>query len=268
MYGGLVAYDGDSDSGDESAQKPDTKLKVKADGYSEPHTQQKKSKIIIKRLKTSQRPKGHVSIESAQPTLTSTLPIASTPGADSALTPTSSAAAAQTSSTPEPDDIHLARIYTLLRPPPISGLADWGIPPEVESTCDPELEAKMKQFHQLKSLPTPKHFNDTLMSNRSFRNPHLYAQLVDFVNIDERATNFPKGIWDPDHVRDGEWDAEKIAKYQKMRSEQQSQPSKAKTHIDFATGKDSKPHPYAYVPSSGGGGRRQTRGSGGLSRWG
>lgn len=115
--------------------------------------------------------------------------------------------------TPESDDVHPERIRLLLRPPPIPGLDDWGIPPEVTpegSTCDPALEAKLKQFHELKSLPSPKHFNDTLMSNRSFRNPHLYAQLVDFVDIDERSTNFPKEIWDPDLVRYGEWDAEKI----------------------------------------------------------
>ncbi|KAJ3989289.1 HCNGP-like protein-domain-containing protein [Lentinula detonsa] len=251
MYSGLVAYDGESDSGDDVAHQPDAKLKSKADGGIEPRTQQKKSQIIIKRPKTSQRPKGHVSIETAQPVPTTSV----TPNDDS--TPTSSVVTAQTSLIPEADDVHLARIRALLRPPPIPGLSEWGIPPEVESNCDPELEAKLNQFHQLKSSSTPKHFNDTLMSNRSFRNPHLYAQLVEFVDIDERTTNFPKEIWNLEELKDGEWDAEKIgaytpylllraslnpmcdvAKYQKIRSEQQSQQSKARTHIDFATGKD------------------------------
>ncbi|KAF8825803.1 HCNGP-domain-containing protein [Lentinula edodes] len=264
MHGGLVSYDGDSDSGDDSTQKPDTKLKVKADGGVEPRTQQKKSQIVIKRPRTSQRPKGHVSIDSAQPALTT--PMAPVDN----LASTSTTGSSQMSSTPEPEDVHLARIRALLCPPPIPGLADWGIPPEAETACDPELEAKLKQFHQLKSLPTPKHFNDTLMSNRSFRNPHLYAQLVEFVNIDERTTNFPKDIWNPDEVRDGEWDAEKIAKYQKIRSEQQSQQSKSRTHIEFSSGKDIRSHPYANAPSGGSalGGRRQARSSGGPSRWG
>jgi len=111
------------------------------------------------------------------------------------------------------------------------------------------------------------------MSNRSFRNPHLYAQLVDFVDIDERSTNFPKEIWDPDLVRYGEWDAEKIAAYQKTRSEQQSQQAKARTNIDFMTssGKESKPHPYAQAQHGGsivGGARRQTKGWGGPTRGG
>lgn len=42
------------------------------------------------------------------------------------------------------------------------------------------------------------------MSNRSFRNPHLYAKLVEFVDVDESASNFPKDIWDPTDVKD-EW---------------------------------------------------------------
>lgn len=47
------------------------------------------------------------------------------------------------------------------------------------------------------------------MSNRSFRNPHLYAKLVEFVDVDERTSNFPKEIWDPYDVKE-EWYAEKI----------------------------------------------------------
>lgn len=47
------------------------------------------------------------------------------------------------------------------------------------------------------------------MSNRSFRNPHLYAKLVEFVDVDERSTNFPKCVWDPFDVRE-EWYAESI----------------------------------------------------------
>jgi hypothetical protein len=71
-------------------------------------------------------------------------------------------------------------------------------------------QAKLAQFHTLKQDPTrPIHFNDSLMSNRSFRNPHLYAKLVEFVDVDERTSNFPKDIWDPDDVRE-EWFADRI----------------------------------------------------------
>ena len=50
------------------------------------------------------------------------------------------------------------------------------------------------------------------MSNRSFRNPHLYTKLVEFVDVDERTTNFPKDIWDPSNVQ-RDWFADQIGKY-------------------------------------------------------
>ena len=49
------------------------------------------------------------------------------------------------------------------------------------------------------------------MSNRSFRNPHLYTKLVEFVDVDERTTNFPKDIWDPANVQ-RDWFADQIGK--------------------------------------------------------
>lgn len=47
------------------------------------------------------------------------------------------------------------------------------------------------------------------MSNRSFRNPHLYAKLVEFVDVDERTTNFLSDVWSPDDMQP-EWFADSI----------------------------------------------------------
>ena len=72
------------------------------------------------------------------------------------------------------------------------------------------LQAKLMNFHALKNDPNePKHFNDSLMMNRSFRNPHLYAKLVEFVDVDEKGTNFPQDVWDPSEMG-VEWFADKI----------------------------------------------------------
>ncbi|KZT72853.1 HCNGP-domain-containing protein [Daedalea quercina L-15889] len=135
------------------------------------------------------------------------------------------------------EDDELARIQRLLRPPEIPGVEDWGIPPPPSTPCDPALETKLSQFMSLKRDPVdPKHFNDSLMSNRSFRNPHLYTRLVEFVDVDERATNFPKDVWDPMDVRE-EWYADRIAEAQKARSEQQAAQdgSLKRTKIDFTS---------------------------------
>jgi hypothetical protein len=128
----------------------------------------------------------------------------------------------------EPQD-ELFRIRTLVRPPPIPGVVDWGIPPESDEPGDAAIavgifvvlvsynlffvQTKVAQFLALKKdSNNPKHFNDSLMSNKSFRNPHLYTKLVEFVDVDERATNFPKDIWDPNDVQP-EWFADRIGKY-------------------------------------------------------
>lgn len=134
----------------------------------------------------------------------------------------------------EPQD-ELSRIRGLLRPPPIPERVDWGIPPESTEPCDPAIEAKLAQFQTLKRDPAnPKHFNDSLMSNRSFRNPHLYAKLVEFVDVDERVTNFPKSIWDPSDFRP-EWYSDQLVEAQKVRSEKQAaaQTAGKRSQIDF-----------------------------------
>jgi hypothetical protein len=47
------------------------------------------------------------------------------------------------------------------------------------------------------------------MGSRAFRNPHLYAKLVEFVDVDERTTNFPPELWDPSAV-DPSWYADAL----------------------------------------------------------
>ncbi|KAF9011531.1 HCNGP-domain-containing protein, partial [Hymenopellis radicata] len=135
----------------------------------------------------------------------------------------------------------LSQIRDLLRPPPIPGLVDWGIPPPPTGPCDPVIEAKLAQFHVLKNDPdSPRHFNDSLMANRSFRNPHLYTKLVEFVDVDERASNFPRERWDPSDLHP-DWYADKIAEVQKARSEQQSSSNKTaggqRSQIAFTSAK-------------------------------
>ena len=41
----------------------------------------------------------------------------------------------------------------------------------------------------------------------------MYAKLVEFVDVDERATNFPKDMWDPSDVKP-DWFADQIGKFE------------------------------------------------------
>lgn len=49
----------------------------------------------------------------------------------------------------------------------------------------------MEQFQNIK-VTRGIHFNQSLMKNKNFRNPHIYSSLVDLVALNEIGTNFDK----------------------------------------------------------------------------
>ncbi|WWD20950.1 hypothetical protein CI109_105428 [Kwoniella shandongensis] len=86
-------------------------------------------------------------------------------------------------------------LQMMIRPSPINGVEDWGIPPEVDpNEASPQLKAKVENFLRLK-YERGEHINTRLLSSSSFANPHIYSKLVEFVSIDERATAFPSSGW-------------------------------------------------------------------------
>jgi len=201
-------------------------------GLSEPGRPPKSQVVIRRPPHTKSRPRAHISDDISGESRPSPNAQASSSSAPSNDGIHPSSPDAMIDDTPD----ELTSIRSLLLPSPIPGLDDWGIPPSSTEPCDAAIQAKLAQFSALKRDPqNPKHFNDSLMSNRSFRNPHLYAKLVEFVDVDERTTNFPLDIWNPDDVKD-EWFADRIAERQKARSEQQAaaQNSSKRSHIDFA----------------------------------
>ncbi|GEM07275.1 SAP30-binding protein, transcriptional regulator protein HCNGP [Rhodotorula toruloides] len=78
-------------------------------------------------------------------------------------------------------------------------LAEFGIPPVPTGTCKPSVEAKLTNFHNLR-VSRGLHFNDSLHASKAFRNPRIYAKLVDFVDVDETGTNWDAEIWDPKNI--------------------------------------------------------------------
>ncbi|KXN91197.1 hypothetical protein AN958_02516 [Leucoagaricus sp. SymC.cos] len=212
---GLVAYDDDSQSDSEKSPQVQNDKELKIGHKLSTDLRRTKSQIIIKRP-------GNIHKNHPRAPL-SGQPKENAPQKPSQLERQSSSHYASTNpdSVPEripdhdpsPGQDDLDRVQALLRPPPIPGCENWGIPPPSTESCNPAIQAKLAQFTALKQDPhNPKHFNDSLMANRSFRNPHLYAKLVEFVDVDERATNFPKDIWDPEDVQE-DWFADKIGEF-------------------------------------------------------
>lgn len=58
------------------------------------------------------------------------------------------------------------------------------------------MQAKLANFHHL-AQTRGLHFNDSLASSKAFRNPRIYAKLVDFVDVVETGSNWDKDVWDP-----------------------------------------------------------------------
>ncbi|CAA7268249.1 unnamed protein product [Cyclocybe aegerita] len=215
---GLVAYDDDSLSESEAGpsngvgQHPNDKTSKLGPKNPAECRRIPKSQVIIKRPHNSHKnhhPRAHVSEDlPPEPPQAATEPLL--------LEETSSMDMSVSPSPPEPSDKskdELSRYRAVLEPPPTPGIEDWGIPPECPTPCDPVLQAKLAKFSALKQDPAnPKHFNDSLMSNHSFRNPHLYTKLVEFMNVDERATNFPSDIWSPNDVKP-DWFADQIGMF-------------------------------------------------------
>ncbi|KZV76486.1 HCNGP-domain-containing protein [Peniophora sp. CONT] len=239
---GLVSYSDDSQSDNEIQhdvslkRSPDQALE-KAEGKnvnSKPQIIKRRAappKTTVRAHQPDERPAQHVGNAKSQPP--------------------------RTASPSEPPQDELGEIRALLRPPDISGLPDWGIPPPSTAACDSGLEAKLAQFRSLKHDPVqPKHFNDALMASRAFRNPHLYAKLVEFVGADERATNIPPTVWNPADLRP-EWYADQIADLQKKRNEEresaQSSSSNKRSKIDFTSSRQSGSSTTSTATASGSG---------------
>ncbi|EIW67000.1 hypothetical protein TREMEDRAFT_34326 [Tremella mesenterica DSM 1558] len=83
----------------------------------------------------------------------------------------------------------------LTRPREMEDVDDWGIPPPVDpNECSDQLRDKVDNFLRLK-YERGQHVNSTLLGSSSFSNPHIYAKLVEYVDITERASAFPSGGW-------------------------------------------------------------------------
>ncbi|GAA5929931.1 hypothetical protein JCM3775_004466 [Rhodotorula graminis] len=113
-------------------------------------------------------------------------------------------------------------------------LAEFGIPPVPTGPCKPSVQAKLANFHALR-LSRNLHFNDSLHASKAFRNPRIYAKLVEFVDVDESGTGWVKEVWDPRGLGEGAT-AARIAVDQKARSEAKAaQPAGSRSSIAFTS---------------------------------
>ncbi|GAA5797923.1 hypothetical protein HPULCUR_003319 [Helicostylum pulchrum] len=90
---------------------------------------------------------------------------------------------------------HHKRLMAALVPKPIEGGINWGIPDEPTTPCDPERAERIAHFLSLRA--SGHRLNDHLQHNKAFRNPRIYARLVEFADVEELGSNFDKQDFDP-----------------------------------------------------------------------
>ncbi|KAI9033266.1 HCNGP-like protein-domain-containing protein [Hyaloraphidium curvatum] len=98
------------------------------------------------------------------------------------------------------------------------------LPPEPEGAVDPQLQAKMEKWTQLKREGTS--FNKALMNNKAFRNPSIMNKLIEFLDLDQFGSNFPPDSFDPRGFGPESF-LEELTKAQNQRSEQRTLPGGA-----------------------------------------
>ncbi|KAG0183529.1 hypothetical protein DFQ28_010554 [Apophysomyces sp. BC1034] len=122
------------------------------------------------------------------------------------------------------------RLKALLAPKPIEGVKNWGIPPEPDTPVDPARAEKMNHFLSLRA--SGHRLNTHLQRNKAFRNPRIYAKLVEFVELDEFGSNFSKEEFDP-HGYPSSAYIDQILETQRRMAEEKAMAQQQRTNISF-----------------------------------
>ncbi|KAI0244871.1 SAP30-binding protein, partial [Massospora cicadina] len=80
-------------------------------------------------------------------------------------------------------------------PEPWQGCSSWELPPEPSTEVNSEVQAKVDGLQAM--LEHGIQFNQRLQVNQSFRNPHIYDKLVEYLDLFEFGSNFPRSWYNP-----------------------------------------------------------------------
>jgi hypothetical protein len=100
------------------------------------------------------------------------------------------------------------------------------------------VQAKIEHFLWLRESGT--RFNEHLQHSKAFRNPHIYEKLVEFVELDEYSSNFPKEQFDPHGLGA---DINDLLEAQKKAAEERALAQQNRSNIQFVASNNNKPVP-------------------------
>ncbi|XP_034564039.1 SAP30-binding protein isoform X4 [Notolabrus celidotus] len=108
------------------------------------------------------------------------------------------------------------------------------IPPEPPGRCSSQLQDKIHKLYERK-LHGDFDTNSHIQKKKEFRNPSIYEKLIQFCDIDELGTNYPKDMFDPHGWSEDSY-YESLAKAQKVEMDKLEKAKKERTKIEFVTG--------------------------------
>uniref|UniRef100_UPI003AB0DAFB SAP30-binding protein isoform X3 n=1 Tax=Centroberyx gerrardi TaxID=166262 RepID=UPI003AB0DAFB len=108
------------------------------------------------------------------------------------------------------------------------------IPPEPPGRCSSHLQEKIYKLYERK-LHGDFDTNSHIQKKKEFRNPSIYEKLIQFCDIDELGTNYPKDMFDPHGWSEDSY-YEALAKAQKVEMDKLEKAKKERTKIEFVTG--------------------------------
>uniref|UniRef100_A0A1A7WF48 SAP30 binding protein n=1 Tax=Iconisemion striatum TaxID=60296 RepID=A0A1A7WF48_9TELE len=122
------------------------------------------------------------------------------------------------------------------------------IPPEPHGRCSSQLQDKINKLYERK-LHGDFDTNSHIQKKKEFRNPSIYEKLIQFCEIDELGTNYPKDMFDPHSWSEDSY-YEALAKAQKVEMDKLEKAKKERTKIEFVTGTKKGANPSSTAAST------------------
>lgn len=99
------------------------------------------------------------------------------------------------------------------------------LPPEPVAPCSKELQEKIEKLWEKKQMGMD--MNSVIQNKKAFRNPSIYAKLIQFCDIDELGTNFPPELYDG-HLFGRESQYDELGKAQKAEMDKREKAQEAR----------------------------------------
>lgn len=110
------------------------------------------------------------------------------------------------------------------------------LPPEPTGRCSNSLQEKIQTLLE-KTHQENLDLNTNIQNRKDYRNPSIYKKLLQFLNIDETGSNYPKSLFDPTCWPEESY-YENLSKAQKEAYErkEKEKAKQARTQVEFVSG--------------------------------